>query len=162
MIRRLILPRFRILLSPACVFAFTALAGIVTAAEVTATRLDGTTITGDLLGWNDNNLQLKTPAGDQQIATNQLLSIHWAQANNTPATADKHSGTIELIDGSILPIKSIRIEKSQASITLAVSETGDGKPLSLPIAQLAVIRFRQLDGKLATQWEEMRRLNLAN
>jgi hypothetical protein len=138
------------------------LAGIATTAEVSATRLDGTTTTGNLRQWSEGELQLTTPTGDQPIATNQLVSLRWDPVANSTSAPDKALGTVELIDGTILPIKTIRVEKSEASLTLAALDAAGGKPLTLPIAQIAVIRLRQLEGSLAAQWEEMRRQNLAN
>jgi hypothetical protein len=162
MIRRQSPPLSCLLLPAACVFAFIALAEVVTAAEVSATKLDGTTVTGNLRQWNTDELQLTTPKGDQQIPANQLLSLRWNSAANSPPAADKTTGTVELIDGSILPIKTIHVDHSNATLTLAVAEASGGKPLTLPIAQIAVIRLRQLDGPLAAQWDEMRRQSLAN
>jgi hypothetical protein len=161
MIRRQSPPCPRFFLPAACVFAFTALAG-VTAAEVSATRLDGTTVTGKLRQWTTGELQLTTPTGDQQIPTNQLVSLRWEPAANSPPAADKTVGTVELIDGSILPTTTIHVDHSNATLTLATPEAAGGKPLTLPITQIAVIRLRQLDGQLATQWDEMRRQNIAN
>jgi hypothetical protein len=156
-------PPFYCFLQPAaCVFAIIALAGVVTATEVSATRLDGTSATGNLQQWSDGELKLATPTGDQSIATNQLVSLRWQPSANLVSAADKSTGTVELIDGTILPIKTIRVAKSEASLTLAAPDAAGGKPLTLPIAQIAVIRLRQLDGSLATQWDEMRRQNLAN
>jgi hypothetical protein len=146
----------------ACVFAFLGLAGVAAAAEVSVTRLDGSAVTGKLREWNAGELRITTSTGDQQIPTNQLVSLRWESgANSTPA-ADKATGTVELIDGSILPIKTIRVDRSEATVTFAAQEASAGKPLTLPIGQIAVIRLRQLDGPLATQWDEMQRQNLAN
>jgi hypothetical protein len=162
MIRRQSLPRILLVLPIACVFAFTAFATIATAADVSATKLDGTTVTGNLRQWNTGELQLTTPKGDQQIPANQLLSLRWDSAANSPPAADKTAGTVELIDGSVLPIKTIHVDHSNATVILAAAEASGGKPLTLPVAQIAVIRLRQLDGPLAAQWDEMRRQNLAN
>jgi hypothetical protein len=162
MICRQFPPLSRFLRSAACVFAIIALAGVVTATEVSATRLDGTTIVGTLREWNEGELRLTTPTGDQPIATNQLVSLRWEPAANSAPAADKTLGTVELIDGTILPIKTVRVEKSEASLTLAAPDAAGGKPLTLPITQIAVIRLRQLDGSLAAQWDEMRRQNLPN
>jgi hypothetical protein len=138
------------------------LAGVVTAAEVSATRLDGATVVGELRQWNTGELRLTTPTGEQQIPTNQLVSLRWQPAANSPPAADKTAGTVELIDGSILPTKTIQVDHTNATLTLVTPEAAGSKPLTLPITQIAVIRLRQLDGKLATQWDEMRRQNLAN
>src|SRR4051812_37432198 len=109
------LPRFH---SPvACVVAFIALAGVARATEVSVTRLDGTTLTGELREWTTAELRLSTPTGEQQIATNQLLSLRWPPATHSPPAGEKTGGSVELIDGSILPAKSIRVEHSDAMLT---------------------------------------------
>lgn len=161
MIRRHSPPLPRSLLPAACVFAFIASAGIVNAAQVSATRLDGTTVSGDLRQWTTDELVLTTPTGDQQIPAHKLVSLRCAPVANSPPT-EKNIGSVELIDGSILPIKSIRIHHSNATLTLATPQPTSDKPLTLPISQISVMRLRQLDGPLATQWDEMRRQNLAN
>ena len=91
------------------------------AAEVSATRLDGTTATGELRQWSTGELY-HTPPGDQQIAANQLVSLRWQPPANSPPAADKNTGSVELIDGSILPIKSIQVNHSNATLTLASAE----------------------------------------
>jgi NPCBM/NEW2 domain-containing protein len=161
MIRRYSAPLLNLVVPVACVFAFPALATIVIAAEVSVTRLDGTAITGNLREWNTDSLLLATPTGDQQIPSNQLASLRWHPANSPPA-ADKLDGSVELIDGTILPTKSIHVDHSNATITLAVAEASEGRPLTLPIAQISVIRLRQLEGPLAAQWDEMQHQNVAN
>jgi hypothetical protein len=161
MIRRQSPPRLLLVLPAACVFAFIALAGVA-AAEVSATRLDGTTVVGELRQWTTGELQLTTPTGEQQIPTNQLVSLRWQPAANSPPAADKTAGTVELIDGSVLPTKTIHVDHTNATLTLAIPEAVGDKPLTLPVTQIAVIRLRQLEGPLATQWDEMRRQNLAN
>ncbi len=162
MIRRQSPPFFCLLLPAACVFALIAPARITTAANVSATKLDGTTVAGDLQQWGGDELHLKTSAGDQQIPTNQLLSLRWESSTNAPPAADKMTGTVELIDGSILPIKTIHVENSDAKLSLAAPDASVDRPLTLPIAQVAVVRLRQLDGPLSAQWDEMRRQNLAS
>ncbi len=162
MIRRQSPPLSNLVVPVACIFASTALATILNAADVSVTRLDGTTITGDLREWNTDNLRLATPNGDQQIPSNQLASLRWQPATDSPSAADKLASSVELIDGSILPVKSIHVDHSNATIGLAFAATSEGKPLTLPISQISVIRLRQLDGPLAAQWDEMRRQNLAN
>ena len=147
----------RVSLLAACSFALIAAAGSTTVAEVSATRLDGSAIAGELRSWNTTELKLATPGGDQQIPTNQLASLRWS-APAPPGAADA-AGAVELIDGSVLPIKSVRVEKSQAILTLAAAP--DSKPLELPISQVSLIRLRQLDGPLATQWDEIHRQKLA-
>jgi hypothetical protein len=162
MIRRQSPPPPRFLLPAVCVVAFVASLSVVSAAPVSITRLDGATVAGDLRQWTTTELVLATPAGDQHIPANKLVSLRLDPTANSPPSTNKNIGSVELIDGSILPIKSIRVDHSSATLTLATAEAAGGKPLTLPISQVSVIRLRQLDGPLAKQWDEMRRQNLAN
>ncbi len=156
-------PRPKICPLAAFVLLVTAVAGVAApTGDVTATRLDGTAIAGKLRKWDNEHVLIATPNGDQHIATDQLISLRLPAAANAPATADKNSGLVELIDGSILPIEKIRVEQTMAVLTLARPATSGDKTLKVPTTLLSAIRFRQLDAALATQWDEMRRLNLAN
>jgi hypothetical protein len=153
--------RATFILPAACVLALTTLVGISSAADVTATRLDGSTTSGQLREWDNGGVLIVTPAGEQRIAADQLVSLRGQPATASSA-ADKSSGLVELIDGSSVPIKSITIEKSNATLSLVSSAASAENKLQLPTSQLAAARFRQLDGTLATQWDEIRRLNAAS
>src|SRR5689334_14333340 len=59
-------PRLNVLLSVACLLALVAFAGSTAAAEVSATKLDGSTVTGELRKWDTSELVLAIATGDQQ------------------------------------------------------------------------------------------------
>jgi hypothetical protein len=162
MIRRRYPLHSKFILPAAFVLAFATLAAVATAAEVSAARLDGTTTTGTLRQWDDDQVMIATSAGDQQLATRQLISLRWQLAPKSSTSDAKDEGVAELIDGSILPVKSIRIEQSKAALTLARPAAANDETLSLPVGKLAAIRFRLLEGALGRQWEEIRHQNLAN
>lgn len=161
MICRISPPRPNFFLSSACLLVLTAFAGTITAAQVTATKLDGTAVTGELLKWDTSEVRLATPGGDQHILANQVASLRWQSPKGAQA-ADPSTGSVELIDGSILPIKSIRIDKSQATLAMAASVAPDTTALTIPVSQIAAIRLRPLDAPLVKQWDEIRHQNLAN
>src|SRR5215813_2324675 len=77
MICRMCPPRLNFFLSVACLLTLPAFARSVTAAAVSATKLDGSTVSGELRKWDTTELQLATAAGDQQIPTKQLASLRW-------------------------------------------------------------------------------------
>ncbi|HVT29955.1 MAG TPA: NPCBM/NEW2 domain-containing protein [Lacipirellulaceae bacterium] len=162
MICRQILPDRDIFRSAACVFAFATLVGIASAAEISATGLDGSTTHGELREWNNKEVVIATPAGDRHIDTGQLISLRWQPTPASPATSDNNTGFVELTDGSILPIKSIQIEQSKATVTLASPTKAAENNLVLPSNQLAAVCFRGLGPPLAKQWDEIRHLNTAN
>jgi hypothetical protein len=160
MIRRMCPPRPNFLSSFACLLVFTAFAAIATAAQVTATKLDGATVTGELIKWDTSELRLTTAGGDQQIPAKQVASLRWQSPKG--AEAADSSGSVELIDGSILPVKDVRVDQSQATLTLAIAAAPDSRTLTIPVPHIAAIRLHPLDASLAKQWDEIRSQNLAN
>ena len=60
-----------------------------TAAEVTATRLDGTTVVGELTGWDDQALSVVGKDGAVPLLASDLLSLRWSATE--PAAASEKS-----------------------------------------------------------------------
>lgn len=139
---------------------------LAAAADVTATKLDGSTVTGELREWKDAGIAVKTPVGDQQIALDQLVSVRKTSPSPTAAPTAESGGIAELSDGTALPIRSATVNGSKAQLKLnlpgspvAATEVDS---LELPVAQLAAFRFRTLDETLTAQWDEIRNLKSAN
>lgn len=136
------------------------------AADVTATKLDGSTVTGELRDWKDAGIAIKTPTGDQQIALDQLVSVRKTSPSPAAAPTAEAGGVVELSDGTTLPIRSATVSggKAQLKLNLPSSPTATSEvdSLELPVAQLAAFRFRPLDDALTAQWDEIRNLKSAN
>lgn len=136
------------------------------AADVTATKLDGSTVAGELREWKDAGITVKTPAGDEQIALDQLVSVRNSSPTPAAAPAADSGGLAELSDGTTLPIRSATVNGSKALLKLNLpgspAESTDVDSLELPIAQLTAFRFRALDDALTAQWDEIRNLKSAN
>ena len=137
-------------------------AHLAAAANVTATRLDGTTVAGELRGWNESGVTIAAPAGEQQIALDQLISLRWPAEPESSKPAEAAAGTAELTDGTLIPLSSLSVTGDVA--TIKVQRSGDPKEIavSLSATQIAAIQFQHLDEPLAKQWDEIRRLNLAS
>jgi hypothetical protein len=161
MIRRRFSPNWFLILLPACAFALVAQAEPTSAIDVLAVRLDGTSIAGKLRAWTDDAIAISTETGEQQIATKQLVSLR-SQSATATSPAQNTSPSIELIDGTILPVKTIRVAQSQATVTLALPIESSEQSLMMPTARLSVVQLRRLEADLATQWEELRRQNLTS
>lgn len=138
------------------------LVNTATAAEVSATRLDGSTVVGDLKGWDDKQVVLVTSEGEQPIAVDDLLSLRW-QSGSPDETSGQAaiSSQIELTDGSIVPIHQFRSSGTKAIVTLAGSNSNSAEALTLSKKQLAAVRLNPLDGATAEQWREIRELKPA-
>lgn len=125
------------------------------AADVTAARLDGTAVAGELRSWNSGQVVIASSSGDQTIAADQLESLRWPAA----AAADKPvadvPGIAELTDGTVIPIESLLVTSDNATLKLPAA-AGEQASLSLNVKSLAVVRFVALDEVLTKQWNEIR------
>ena len=137
---------------------------LAAAADVTATKLDGSTVTGELREWKDAGIAIKTPTGDQQIALDQLVSVRKTASATAPT--GKSGGVAELNDGTILPIRSTTVSGGKAQLKLNLPGSSpkatEVDSLEIPITQLAAFRFSALDETLTAQWDETRNLKSAN
>jgi len=139
------------------------LAAFVPAAEVTVTRLDGTTIVGELKSFDDEQVVITTNDDETRVPTAQLVSLRWPAppAADTPHPFSAAS-LVELIDGTLLPVDQLSVKESNATLMLVGPLNSDDKTLKVPVKQLSTVRFRPLEGPLAAQWDEIRGLNLAS
>jgi hypothetical protein len=132
------------------------------AAEVSATRLDGSTVSGELKGWDDKQAILVTGEGNQRIGVDELLSLRWQPGSPDEAfSAAAPSSQIELIDGSLLPIGQFRSSGTKAIVTPAGPTSNNAETLTLSKQQLAAVRLHALDAATAEQWQEIRELKPA-
>jgi hypothetical protein len=134
----------------------------VRAADVSATRLDGTTATGKLQAWNEGLLVVSTPAGDERIFSDQLMSVRWLGHVETSQPDAGAAGTAELIDGTQIPMSSLQIAGKTAKLMLGGTRDSNANSIEIPTAQLAAVRFQRLDAALMEQWDEIRKQNLAS
>jgi hypothetical protein len=126
------------------------------AESVTATRLDGASVVGQLHRWVDQQLIVATDKGSQTLATDELVSVRWP---STPTTDDSDQVTtsmVELTDGTILPANDIHVAEDRLSMSLAISASVEQKPVVIPVKRVAAVRFEPLKATAAEQWQEIR------
>jgi NPCBM/NEW2 domain-containing protein len=121
-------------------------------ADVTATKLDGTAVKGQLTDWQADQLNFTTASGDAKIAAAELLSVQFAP---TPP-ADPKQPIVELVGGTILPISAFQISDGKASVTLSSPTANDAKPVSIPLPLVRSVRLQPLDETTLPQWDEVR------
>lgn len=136
----------------------------VSAADaVTVTRLDGSVVTGDLRTWTDSEITVAAAAGDQRIATDQLMSVRWSPPAGDPVKQPTPpAGVVELIDGTQLPINTLTIAGSNASMKLQPTAGSPDLTVVVPANKLAMVRFQHLADTLTSQWEEIRQQKLSS
>jgi hypothetical protein len=127
------------------------------AAQVTATRLDGSTIAGELRSWTATEVVVAAAQGDQTIRVDELLSLRFSAA---PAERDTSPPLIELVDGSTLPISDYRVAGTRATATVAAVQPPASNELSIAVRLIAAARLQPLAPPVAPQWDEIRRQNL--
>jgi hypothetical protein len=127
-------------------------------ADVVATRIDGSTVSGTLQRWTDSEIVVATADGAQSIALPSLLSLRWPPPADQPAVTDAPP-IIELIDGSQLPIEDFRATGANAAFS-PVGGAADHKELSLAVRQISSVRLKPLSVETRRQWDEIREQNL--
>lgn len=132
------------------------------AAEVVVTRLDGTTVGGELRAWNETEIVLGGPTGEQRVPADQLMSVRWPQSSDAPKASTTSAGIVELTDGTQLPFSTLIVASSNASLKCQLPEDSHEMTISVPAGKLAVVRFQHLTDALAQQWEEIRQQKLAS
>jgi hypothetical protein len=120
--------------------------------NVTATTLDGASLTGKLYAWTDHEVKLVNADGEQTIRAAELLSLQWSPH---PPLATK-TPRIELVDGTIFPIDDYVTQSNEARVTLHGDFLSDKKQLAVPVKTVAGVVLKEIEGKLAKQWDEIR------
>lgn len=126
-------------------------------AEATATRLDGTTIVGQLTSWDGQKLEVLTKEGPVQLGATDLLSLRWpTEAPAEVAEKSPLQPVVELIDGSVLPIESFERQGNEAHLVLRGNLPSDAKKIRVTDRAVASVRLQPLQESAARQWEEIR------
>ena len=128
-------------------------------AEVRATRLDGTTLSGELVSWLEREVVLRTAEGEERIPTEALVSLRWSKP---PAGQSESStvGIVELADGTIVPTTDYVTNGKNATLTLDSPPATNERQVSVSLRQIAAVRLRALEPPAARQWDEIRRQNI--
>ncbi len=128
------------------------------AAEATATRLDGTTVVGELTSWDGQALVVSTKDGPVPLSAADLLSLRWLPAAPAGAKTEKTplQPAVELVDGTILPIEDFRRQANVAVLSLRGAMPSGLKSVQLPDRSVAAARLQSLQDATARQWEEIR------
>ncbi|MBN1854367.1 MAG: NPCBM/NEW2 domain-containing protein [Pirellulales bacterium] len=115
-------------------------------------RLDGPVAVGAIQSLRDEGLILTTEHGDVSIQSDQLFLVHFGDGITTPTPWA--ATWVELRDGSQLPVAAFTIKNKVA--TLELPEAMNHPPISVPITQLAAVRFQPPSPKTDTEWKTLR------
>ena len=117
----------------------------------------------NLRSWDESEVQIAAPAGEQRIAIDQLISLRWPASPpaEQPAEGRRGIGRTNRWHADPDELAARRRPTRRQSLS---QRPNDAKEIAvaLPAAQLAAVRFQHLDDALAKQWDEIRQLNLPN
>jgi NPCBM/NEW2 domain-containing protein len=125
-----------------------------TDADVSAKKLDGTTLSGTLQSWQDGQLVLATPTGPQHVAEAELLSLERSTPLTSAASPETHKPLVELIDGTMIPVAQYTQSPNKANVVPLQHISGEPRPISLPIGKVKSVRLQPMAGAIADQWTE--------
>jgi hypothetical protein len=134
------------------------------AAEATATRLDGTTVAGELTNWDGQALALSTNDGPVQLSAANLLSLRWSPTASIAGLEEKARllAVVELLDGSLLAIDDFVRKGHEATLKLRAASPDNAQNLTLADRAVVAARLQPLAEAVAKQWDEIRKQDFAS
>lgn len=120
---------------------------------VTATKLDGTSVEGELTSFEAAQIVLSGSEGTVAIPREQLLSIQWEnRVKSVPENLSVPSPVaISLTDGSRLALSKFEVDGEQALLTTPLFE----EPLRIDRRLVQSVRFQPLDDVVAASWDDL-------
>jgi hypothetical protein len=136
-------------------FAVLALAALAPA-NVTATKLDGTAVTGQLQAWSAEEIVLKTTDGPLTLPAADVLSLEFS----SESTNDSGRPIMELVDGTILPLADVAVANNRVVARLEPPSPAEPQPIAIPLDKVRSIRLQPLAAEVLPQWQEIRALGV--
>jgi hypothetical protein len=131
-------------------------------AEAIATRLDGSTVVGELASWDGKALTVNTAEGPVLLDAADLLSVRWSPTGSYSNKGDRtpRGPSVELVDGTHLPIEDFSRQRKNATLILSDSLPASLKKVRLPDRLVVAAQLQPLGGEAVKQWEEIRSQNI--
>jgi hypothetical protein len=135
------------------------LAAITTASPqgVSATRLDGTTVVGQIDAWNGERLTLATSDGVERIPTDELLALRISLQERR---AQQLTPVLVTIGGSVIPTEGFAVQDGVARTNLIHTLPEGAAELQVPLPKVREIQLKLLDATLDEQWRDIRELSI--
>ena len=114
--------------------------------QVVATNLDGTTVAGKLLSWDESEIVIYSNDGPVTLNKEEILNLDCGRKNSESASA-----TLLLVDHTKLPIQSYRTDSSQAIVSTGLAE----EELSIPTDKIQKVVFIPDNQQLSGIWNEL-------
>jgi hypothetical protein len=111
--------------------------------------LDGSRVSGRLVGWDAAQLVVETTGGKTVLDAGKLASV--TPLGAPPNAATKPAVWIDLADGSQLSAAEYTVEKGRARIALSAAEI-----LEVPTAEIDAVRLQPASEATALEWSRIR------
>jgi hypothetical protein len=118
-----------------------ALANRVTAESLAVTTADGQTITGDLISWTTDGIEISANGSPRVFAPTELLA---ARSEQPPTAANKFAPYIELADESRLPITEFSVKDRIATVKTPLAD----EPLQIRADQIRLVKWSDTETNL--------------
>lgn len=124
--------------------------------QVSATKLDGTSATGRLVSWSDNEIVLAVGTKKERLPTADLLSLELS----AQPSDDTGEPLVELVDGSALPLSNYGTSGETAHVWLCKPADAAAAPITVPVQKVKAVRLQAISPDVLAQWQEIRGLGL--
>ncbi len=123
--------------------------------SVRISKIDGSTLDGELLELSDQSVRIKTAAGEQALPASEVGSVAWTQQSVGEPTANALLATV---DGSLLRFESFKGKGNEWSF-----QSSSWK-LASPVSpkQLVYAQLKQLEPSLEGPWRETLAENISS
>lgn len=118
------------------------------AAQVEAARLDGSTVSGEIVEWTQGGVTIQGEDEPKQIPADQLLSLTWKADDDL---TDASATFLELIDGSRFRITSFSTHNRLATVATPYAS----KELEIPTERIRSVELTPRTEAAATVWQEL-------
>ena len=125
------------------------LSALASAPQFDVQLLNGTRVSGSLVGWDAGQLVIENSAGRTTLDTDKLTSLTPQTPPASPAA--KPAVWIDLVDGSQLAAAEYAVEKGRARIAFSAGEI-----LVVPTAEIEAVRFQPTSEATALEWSRIR------
>lgn len=109
--------------------------------------MDGRVVEGAVSRWQDDAVELTADGGTMQIPAEEILRVRFAPAGDVAPEL-----TVELIDGSVLPIETFAARDRTATLKVATAE----EPIEVGTNLIAAVHLQPPTPAIAAQWNELR------
>lgn len=117
--------------------------------RVGGATLSGQSVDGELVRFTGDTIRLKTPMGERDLATGELLELR-IQPAPPSRPVDPRRTVVTLTDGSRLSATVVRIVGTTVEL-----DGIDAAPIKLPVSAVIHMQFGKPAGKAAELWSEL-------